>query len=92
MTNQDPNLTRALAILATEPEAAEIKCYGNMISVAGQHLYLDDDDDRAVLSILMADKEFWHAAIYLELAVRELRAMRMVWIDAANKLESEVAA
>ncbi len=56
------NLKRALAILTTEPDAAEVQCYGNMISVKGVHLLRYDEDDSEVLSVLMADKEFGFAA------------------------------
>ena len=83
---------RALAILATRPDATEIKFFGNLVSVARQHLYRYDEGDMAALRILMSDKEFGFAVTSLEDAATELREMQKVWIDAASNLNCEVAA
>lgn len=91
-TPKSENLTRALAILTTEPDAAEVKCYGNMIEVAGQYLYLHDEDDLEVLSVLMVDKEFGFAVGSFEDAAATMREMQQVWFDAADTMKSEAAA
>ena len=92
MNVKPENLKRALAILTTEPDATTIKCYGNMISVAGQNLHRQDADDIEVLSVLMADKEFGFAAGSFENAAAMMRQMQKVWFDAAAAMKSEAAA
>lgn len=85
------NLKRALAILTTEPDANEVGCYGNMISVAGQHLHRLNDDDMEVLSVLMANKEFGFAAGSFENAAVEMHKMQKFWFDAADAMKKEAS-
>ncbi len=92
MANYDKNLTRALAILATHPDANDIAFQAGCVFVAGQKLHLQDEDDLEVLSILMTDKEHGFAVACVQETARELRAMQEVWCDAADDLELEVAA
>ena len=54
MPNHHHNLQRALAILATHPDETDISVCSIRVSVAGQRLCPQDEDDREVLSILMA--------------------------------------
>lgn len=92
MKNYDKNLTRALAILTTEVDEGDVRFeFGNVI-VRGQSLDPQVDDDRAVLAILMADKEFGFAVSTVENLAKELRALQRVWFDAAKNLKQEVAA
>lgn len=86
------NLTRALAILTTEVDESHV-CFkaGNVI-VRGQSLDPQIDDDRAVLAILMADKEFGFSVSTVENLAKELRALQKVWFDAADELKLEAAA
>lgn len=92
MNVKPENLKRALAILTTEPCDSSVKCYGNMIEVAGQRLHRQEADDMEVLSVLMADKEFGFAAGNFEAAAATMRKMQKVWFDAADSMKSEVAA
>lgn len=92
MSHQSKNLHRALAILATEPNDGDIRFGINAVIVADQTLYLDDDDDREVLSILMANREFGFAVTLIEETAKALREMQRVWCDAAEALKLEVAA
>lgn len=92
MNVKPENLKRALAILTTEPDETDVKCYGNMIEVAGQRLHRQEPDDMEVLSVLMADKEFGFAAGSFEDAAATMRQMQKVWFDAADNMKSEAAA
>lgn len=92
MVTYDKNLRRALAILAAHPDANDIAFQAGCVFVAGQKLYLQDEDDLEVLSILMTDKEHGYAVSRVEESARELRAMQAVWCDAADDFELEVAA
>lgn len=92
MANYDKNLHRALAILATHSDANDIAFQAGCVFVAGQKLYLQDEDDLEVLSILMTDKEHGFAVTRIEETARELRAMQAVWCDAADDLKLEAAA
>ncbi len=92
MPHKYENVTRALAILATEAVDAGIGFQHNSVFVAGQSLDLDDPDDVEVASILMANREFGFAVTWVEQTAQALRALQKVWKDAGDKLESEVAA
>lgn len=92
MTNNQNNLHRALAILATHPDESDISFCSINVLVAGQKLCPQDPDDREVLSILMASSEFGFAVSAIEVMARQLREMQNVWCDAADELKSEVAA
>jgi len=92
MSNYDKNLTRALAILITEVDEFDVCFQAGTVVVRGQHLNPQNDDERAVLEILMADKEFGFAVSTLESLAKELRALQQVWVDAADELKLEAAA
>jgi len=61
MPYQEKNLQRALAIFATHPDETDISFCSIRVMVAGQKLCPQDEDDREVLSILMASGEFGFA-------------------------------
>lgn len=92
MSNYDPNLTHALAILTTEVEERRIGFKAGSVIVRGQCLNPQNDDDRAVLAILMADKEFGFSVSTVENLAKELRELQKVWCDAADELELEAVA
>lgn len=79
MVYSSVNVERALNILATEPEDCEIASRGIYIIVKGQSLCLQSPDDREVLEMLMAYKEFGFAAGFLEQAARTMREMQARW-------------
>jgi hypothetical protein len=91
MSKYDKNLTRALTILTTEVDESHVCFKAGSVIVRGQHLNPLVDDDREVLAILMADKEFGFAVSTVENLARELRALQKVWFDAAGELEQEAA-
>ena len=92
MSMHPTNLTRALAILTTEVDEFDVCFKAGSVIVRGQHLNPLVDEDRAVLAILMADKEFGFSVSTVENLARELRALQKVWCDAADELELEAAA
>ena len=92
MTNHDKNLTRALAILTTEVDEADVCFEAGSVIVRGQRLNPLIDDERSVLAILMADKEFGFSVSTVENLAKELRALQQVWFDTAKNLELEAAA
>lgn len=92
MTNQNFKLQRALAILATHLEEHQIGFSSIDVLVAGQKLCLQDDNDREVLSILMASKEFGFAVSAVEETAEELREMQRAYDGLAELLEKQVAA
>jgi len=92
MIIQDKNLHRALAILATHPDANDIAFQAGCVFVARQKLYLQDEDDLEVLSILMTDKEHGFAVTRVEETADILRDMQTVWCVAADDLKLEAAA
>jgi len=85
------NLTRALAILTTEPDEWDIALKARYVCVAGQELEHGDEDDDQVLAILMSYKEFGFAVGAFEEASASLRAMQKVWLAAAEKMKQEAA-
>lgn len=92
-TNVKPeNLTRALAILTTEPHESDIMLRDDTIYVAGQKLTLGEPADDEVLSVLMADKEFGFAVGGFERASATMRKMQKVWWDAATAMKHVAAA
>lgn len=92
MANYDKNLHRALAILANHPDANDIAFQAGCVFVAGQKLYLQDEDDLEVLSVLMTDKEHGFAVTRVEETADILRDMQAVWCVAANDLKLEAVA
>lgn len=92
MTIQDKNLQRALTILATHPDETDISFCSIRVVIAGQKLCPQDADDREVLSILMASKEFGFAVSAIEVMAEELRDMQHDWCVAAEDMQREVAA
>jgi|GEM_PF-3773342 len=92
MTNHNFNLQRALAILATHPEDYQVGFSSIDVLVAGQKLCIQDDNDREVLSILMASKEFGFAVSAIEQTAEELREMQRAYEGLAELLEKQVAA
>lgn len=92
MNVKPENLTRALAILRTQPDEFDVMLYAGTIYVRGQKLTLGEPDDAEVLSVLMADKEFGFAVSGFENASNTLRKMQMVWCDAATAMKKEAAA
>ncbi|PCJ06602.1 MAG: hypothetical protein COB16_12700 [Rhodobacteraceae bacterium] len=87
MSNYDKNLTRALAILATDVDECDVVFEAHSVVVRGQHLNPLVDDDCEVLAILMADKEFGFAVSAVERITEVLRAKQKVWRDAAANLK-----
>lgn len=85
-------LAKALAILATRVYECDVSFDGGSVVVRGQRLNPKNDEDRAVLAILMADKEFDYFVSSVEDLASELRALQNVWFDAANQLKLGVAA
>jgi hypothetical protein len=77
-------------ILASHPDEADISCRGPYIEVGRFQLSPQEANDRKLLSIPMAAKVFGFAVSGLERAVKELRKIRMVWLDVAGQLEREV--
>tara|TARA_R110002073_G_C9244096_1_gene562022 strand:+ start:22 stop:300 length:279 start_codon:yes stop_codon:yes gene_type:complete len=92
MSNYDKNLQRALAILATHPDETDISFCSIRVSVAGQRLCPQDEDDREVLSILMASKEFGFAVSAIEVMAEELRKMQRSYDGPVELLKQMVAA
>lgn len=92
MPYQDKNLRRALVILATQPNDGDIRFGLSGVTVADERLFLDNPDDKEVLSILMANREFGSAVSEIEMMAEALREMQRVWMDAADELKREVAA
>jgi hypothetical protein len=87
MANHSKNMVRALAILAKDPDESDIAYKDGQIIVLGHCFCLLNVDDREVLEILMAHREFGFAVTNMEDVAKELRAMQSVWIDAAETLK-----
>lgn len=87
MSEYNKNLTRALAILTTEVDESDVHFQAGNVIVRGQRLCLQNDDDRDVLAILMANPEFGFAVSTVENTAKELRELQKVWCDAANELK-----
>ena len=85
-------LATALAILTTEVDEGDVTFKNGNVVVRGQRLDPQVDEDRAVLAILMADKEFGFSVTTVENLAKELRALQKVWFDAADELKLEAAA
>lgn len=85
-------LATALAILTTEVDEADVTFKAGSVVVRGQSLDPQVDADRAVLAILMADKEFGFSVSTVENLAKELRALQKVWFDAADELKLRAAA
>jgi len=90
MANYDDNLQRALAILATHPDETEISFCSIRVMVAGQKLCPQDPDDKEVLSILMASKEFGFAVSAIEVMAEELREMQRAYDGRVELLKQMV--
>ena len=86
------NLSRALAILTTEVDESHVCFKGGDVIVRGLRLNPQIDEDRAVLAILMADKEFGFSVSTVENLAKELRNLQKVWFDAADDLKLADAA
>lgn len=84
-------LTRALAILTTEVDESDIAFQGYDVIVRGQRFDPRDPEDRAVLAILMADKEFGFAVSGIEIMAKELRDLQQLWFAASEELGIEDA-
>lgn len=91
MAKQNQNLTRALAILSSHPDEADIGFQAREMLVAGQKLCIQNEDNREVLSILMASKEFGFAVTAIEQVAAELREMQAQYEGLAQALAKEVA-
>lgn len=92
MAYKDQNLTRVLAILSTHPDETDIGFQAREMLVAGQKLHIQSEDDREVLSILMASKEFGFAVTAIEQVAAELREMQARWDHLAEAVTKEMAA
>lgn len=89
MTAHDKNITRALAAVTVGLDVGDISVKEGIVNVGGLDLYLYNDDDESVLSMLTATAEFNEAIDRVEEIVAELRDMRKFWLDAAEDLKSE---
>lgn len=85
-------LATALAILNTEVDECEVTFMAGSVVVRGVCLNPQIDEDRAVLAILMADKEFGFSVTTVENLAKELRALQKVWFKAGVELKLGVAA
>ncbi len=92
MNDENRNLQRALAILATHPDETDISFCSIRVMVAGQKLCPQDPDDKEVLSILMASKEFGFAVSAIEVMAEELREMQRAYDGGVKVLKQMVAA
>lgn len=92
MNDENKNLQRALAILATHPDETDISFCSIRVMVAGQKLCPQDPDDKEVLSILMASKEFGFAVSAIEVMAEELREMQRAYDGRIELLKQMVAA
>lgn len=86
MTFKKENVTRALAILTTEPDANDIIVGGSGVNVAGQMLSIFHGDDMETLAVLMAQKEFGFAVGRAEKVARTMRRLQDKSFKAAKKL------
>lgn len=85
-------LATALAILTTEVDEGDVAFKNGDVVVRGQRLDPQVAEDRAVLAILMADKEFGFSVTTVENLAKELRGLQKVWFDAADELKLRAAA
>ncbi|WP_298916695.1 hypothetical protein [uncultured Roseobacter sp.] len=90
--NTDKNLTRTLAILSTHPDEIDIGFQAREMLVAGHKLCIQNEDDREVLSILMASKEFGFAVTAIEQMAKKLREMQARYEGLAQVVAKEMAA
>jgi len=89
MTKHDKNITRALAAVTVGLDVGHISVKEGIVNVGGLDLYLGNEDDESVLSMLTATAEFNEAIDRVEEIVEDLRDMRKFWLDAAEDLKSE---
>jgi hypothetical protein len=66
---------------------SDVRFEAGYVIVRGQRLCLQNDDERDVLSILMANPEFGFAVSTVENTAKELRELQKVWCDAADELK-----
>jgi hypothetical protein len=92
MATYDSNVYRAHAILALHPDEYDISCRGRYVEIGNLQLDLQESNDREVLSVLMAAKEFGFAVGAFERVAKELREMQNAWLGAAKQIKQEVAA
>ncbi|WBU61380.1 hypothetical protein [Paracoccus albus] len=85
-------LAMALAIMSTQIDECDVSFEAGSVVVRGQRLNPLIDEDRAVLAILIADKEFGFSVSTVEKLASELRDLQNVWFDAANQLKLGAAA
>lgn len=77
--NHDKNLTRALEITRADPGANFVKIVYNGLHVGDVVLNLDNDDDRMVAMILMANDEYGFALTFIEQTYDDLRRLQGKW-------------
>lgn len=77
--NHERNLTRALEITRTNPSAHGVKIEHYRLDVGEVVLNLDNDDDRMVAAILMANDEYGFALSFINQTYEDLRRLQRQW-------------
>lgn len=77
--NHEKNLNRALEITRTNPGAHGVKIECTNLHIGDTVLNLDNDDDRMVAMILMANDEYGFALTFIEQTYDDLRRLQSKW-------------
>lgn len=77
--NHEANLTRALEITRANPSASGVKIEHHGLHVGDVLLNLDNDDDRMVAAILMANDEYGFALSFINQTYDDLRRLQRQW-------------